>query len=112
MKINEAIINNIAESGIKVLWEHFNLLNNDDYDDFSEDYEKVRFGYSVRFSIYDIWENRVYMRGSKVHVFDPETGYKMKYSREDYRTEVTKRLTMMRQRLYENMTTTSLLEDR
>lgn len=112
MKLKEAIVMQIAEGDIKALWKHFNLLDEEDFPEFHYDYEKIRFGYRIRFSIYDLWTDRVYIKGTTVHVRDPDTKQKMSYDLEDYRTEKTMREAQLRKRLYENMKVEGTLEGR
>lgn len=112
MKLKEAIVMQVAEGDIKQLWEHFNLLNEDDYPEFYEDYDNIRFGFRVKFSIFDLWTDKVYIKGKSVHVIDPDTLTKKSYKLEDFRTEKMQRKSLMRQRLYENMAAESMLEGR
>lgn len=112
MKISEKIISEIATANIRQLWNHFVLLEGE-YTGWQKDYEKVRFGIKMKFSIFDVWEpNRIFIRTHNVHVYEPDSNVKLSYRREDYRTEIMQREAIMRERLYENVDVKSTLEGR
>lgn len=101
MKPNQELADYIITGDLNMLYKHFLLLDGE-YEEFDEDYKKVRFGLKVLFSIYDTWEKKINEKGDYVIVKNPFNRKYVKYLLEDYRTEISIREKIMREAIYKN----------
>jgi hypothetical protein len=109
MKIPKEIVESVIVGNLQELWNTFVTLEGE-YDDYSKDYELIRYGVKVRFEIYELWEdtNVIIRKDKDAKVIINGT----KYSLEDYRTEKEKRRKIMAEAIIENTVENEVIKPR
>ena len=111
MKIPKEKAEILLNGSMKQIWEAFIALENE-YKEYSEDYEKVRYGIKVEFEIYELWEPET---TSLIEKFPRDRKVKIgnkSYSIEDFRTEKEERRKIMVEAIFCNIAEDLTLEPR
>lgn len=100
MKIPKETADRIITGSMREIWDTFITLENE-YKEFEEDYEVVRFGIKVKFEIYDLWEDtkKIVRKDKDGKVIIDGNTYKL----EDFRTEKEERRKIMVNAIIDNV---------
>lgn len=100
MKIPKEVAQRVITGTMQELWDTFITLEGE-YKGFEDEYEDVRFGYEVKFEIYDLWEetNGIVRKDKSREVIINEEVYGL----EDFRTEKENRRKTMITAILENI---------
>lgn len=109
MKIPQATAEKVMTGSMQNLWDTFINLEGE-YDGFEEDYELIRYGISVKFEIYDLWEDtkQIIRKDKDEMVIVKGKQYKL----EAFRTEKEERRRMMANAIIENTEEKEVLHPR
>lgn len=109
MKIPQELAQRIVTGSMREIWETFIVLR-DEYDEFEEDFIRVKDGISVEFKIWWLWDgnNRIILKPkeNKVYIMNKY------YDEDEYEEEKIERREIMVNAILENIENKSVIEPR